>query len=179
MNTDIQCLKNPKKSRIDIGFILVCLAFIAGVLIFRLSGKNVFFKAEELAFVVFAIGCIFLLILLLLAAASSLGKLLIPLYSLTCGYCISAFSGFIMQFFSGDTPLVIPLILFASAYIYVFAFLFAADSARRASAFVARRTFSDVKLRVGFARTAAAILTVSLLITVLFAFLSKYIFDTF
>lgn len=179
MNTDIQCSKKSKKDKINTDFILVCLAFVAGVLIFRLSGNNVFSIVEELAFVVFALGCIFLLLLLLLAAASSLGKLLIPLYSLMCGYCISAFSGFIIQLFSGDTPLVIPLILFASAYIYIFAFLFSADSARRSSALVARRTFSDVKLRAGFARTAAAILTVSLLITVLFAFLSKYIFDTF
>lgn len=179
MNTDNQCCKKSKKDITNTDFILICLAFIVGVLIFRVSGMNVFSRAEDLAFAVYALGCIFLLFLLLIAAYSPLGKLLILLYSLACGYCISAFSGFIIQFFSGDTPLVLPLTLFASAYIYVFAFLFSADSARHSSALVARRTFSDVKLRACFARTAVAILTVSLLITVLFAFLSKYIFDTF
>lgn len=179
MSADIQCLKNSNNCRFHIGFILVCLAFVAGVLIFRVSGMNIFTGIDKLAFEVFAVGCIFLIFLHLLAAASALGKLLIPLYSLVGGYLISAFSGFIIQFFSDDTPLIIPLALFLSIYTYVFALLVAADSARHSSVLVAKRVFLDTRVRTRFVRTAAAVLTVVLLITVLFAFLSKYIFDTY
>lgn len=177
LNADIQSFKNSTKDRINTDFVLVCLAFIAGVLIFRISLLNIFSFVGDSYLIVLTLGCVFILLLSAAASASAIGRPLVLLYCSVGGYYISAFSGFITQFFSKDTPLIIPCILIGSAYVYVLAIFFVSITALRSSALISRRALSDKKIRSRLVRSSSAILAVAVLMTVLFAFLSKYIFD--
>lgn len=181
LNNNIQCAKSSANARANIVFFLVCLAFIAGVLIFRICSRNIFYAVESIAqnaaIGIMLSGCVFLLVLMNFASLSCAGTVLVPLYSLLCGYLMSAFAGFIIPAFSDQTPLIIPIVLFASAYIFVFAFLFAAQRAASSSALLIKRLLCDKRLRLRLSKTLLCVLTVALLISLLFVFLSKYIFD--
>lgn len=175
--------KGAVGKKYNIHFSLVCLAFAVGVLIFRLSRFNAFYIVENAVphggCGALLLGCIFLLLLTCASAVSCLGLAVVPLLTCLCGYTISAFAGFIIPVISDDTPLIAVCILTASAYTFIFAFIFVSLRAMESSGALIKRTISDSRFKAQLVQNVSVILAVALIISPLFFFLSKYIFGCY